>query len=238
MAEYLQRFYKRLKERFSGSLVKVETAKQIEPNAKEYLNKLAKAGLIERVRWGWYWVPEKIEDAWDFFEKDKNFKIISRQTAASFWNYDFIHRDAYVLKVTDKSYGKALEEFAKRRGWRIHAQYVPKPSKENYEKVGNLLVESMEETIIECMQEWAFIDAFATLYSNRKSIRLRKLSEANYWKRVSGSSVRVRQALEYGCHLVNELTGRKIFDVKEPKLEDDYVKREIEEAVEKVVELG
>jgi len=238
MPEYLQRLHNQLKEMFSGSLVKVETVKEIKPNAKEYLNKLAKAGLVERVRWGWYWVPAEVKNAWDFFEKDKNFKVVSAQTAASLWNYDFIHRDVYVLKVTDRSYGKALEEFAERRGWKVRTEYIDKPSDVKYEKVGGLFVESVEETVIECMQDWAFTDAFATLYSNRDRIKLKRLSEEGYWKRISGSNVRVRQALEYGCHLTNELTGKEIFDVKRPRLDDDYVKREVEEAIEKVVLLA
>jgi len=116
MANYLERFNKRLRKRYAGCLVKVEDVKKVEPNAKEYLNKLAKAGLIEKVRWGWYWVPDDVKDPWDFFKKDKGFKIISCQTAASLWNNDFIHRDAYALKVSDRSYAKALEEFAKKRG--------------------------------------------------------------------------------------------------------------------------
>jgi len=236
--QYLQRFHEQLKERFSGSLVKVEAVKAIEPNAKEYLNKLAKAGLIEKVRWGWYWIPSEIKDAWDFLEKDKNFKVVSAQTAASLWNYDFVHRDVYVLKVTDRSYGKALEAFAERKGWKVRTEYIDKPTEVKYEKVGRLFVESVDETVVECMQDWAFTDAFATLYSNRRRIRLERLSEETYWKRISGSDVRVKQALEYGCHLVNELTGRRVFDVKETKLEDDYVKREVEEAVEKVVSLA
>ena len=238
MPEYLQRFHKQLKEKFSGSLVKVETVKAIEPNAKEYLNKLAKAGLVDRVRWGWYWVPAEVKNVWDFFRKDRNFKIISAQTAASLWNYDFIHRDVYVLKVTDGSYGKALEKFAEGMGWKVRTEYIDKPSDVKYEKVGGLFIESMEETIIECMQDWAFTDAFATLYSNRDRIKLKRLSEENYWKRISGSDVRVRQVLEYGCHLINKLTGKMMFDVKETKLEDDYVKMEVEEAVEKVVSLA
>lgn len=234
MPEYLRRFHKQLKERFSGSLVKVKTVKGMEPNAKEYLNKLAKAGLVERVRWGWYWIPAEVKNAWDFFEKDRNFKMISTQTAASLWNYDFIHRDVYVLKVTDRSYGKALEKFAERRGWKVRIEHIDKPSNVKYEKVGGLFVESIEATIIECMQDWAFMDAFATLYSNRDRIELKRLSEDGYWKRISGSDVRVRQALEYGCHLANELAGRRMFDVKEPRLEDDYVRREVEEAIGKV----
>lgn len=235
MAGYLQRFHERLR-KYAGCLVKVEDVKEIEPNAKEYLNKLAKAGLIEKVRWGWYWIPDHIKDPWDFFEKDKGFKIISCQTAASLWNQDFVHRDAYSLKVSDRSYGKALEEFAKRKGWRVQVEYVDKPK--NYTKVGKLFVEGVEETIIECVQRWAFMDAFATLYSNRKKIRLEDLSKQSYWKRIRGTNVRVRQALEYGCHLISKLVGKEMFNVREPKLDDEYVKREIEEAVERVVELG
>ena len=88
----MQRFYERLSREYAGSLVKVEDVKRMEPNAKEYLNKLARSGLVEKVKWGWYWVPDEIRDAWDFFEKDKGFKMISCQTAASVWNQDFVHR--------------------------------------------------------------------------------------------------------------------------------------------------
>ncbi|MEM4311997.1 MAG: hypothetical protein QXX95_06385 [Nitrososphaerales archaeon] len=236
MADYLKRFNERLRKRYAGCLVKVKDIEKTETHAKEYLNKLARAGLVEKVRWGWYWVPDNIKDSWDFFEKDKGFKIISCQTAASLWNNDFIHRDAYLLKVSDRSYGKALEEFAKRRGWRVQVEHSAKPT--NYRKAGKLFVEDMDETIIECMSRWAFVDAFATLYSNRDRIKLEDLSKQSYWRRVRGTKIRVRQALEYGCHLINKLAGEDVFDVREPRLRDEYVKREIEEAVEKVVELG
>lgn len=236
MAEYLQRFYSRLKEKHTGSLIKVEDAKRIEPNAKEYLIKLAKAGLIEKVRWGWYFVPNNAKDPWDFFEEDKGFKMICCQTAASLWNQDFVHRDAYSLRVSDRSYGKALEEFAKRRGWRFNVEYVAKPK--GSRRIGKLLVEDIGETIIECAQNWAFMDAFATLYSNRGRIALEGLLKRGYWKRIYGTNVRVRQALEYGCHLINELSDDEIFDIRKQELVDDYVRREIEEAVERVVELG
>lgn len=236
IANYLKRFNERLRERYAGCLVKVKDVKKVEQHAKEYLSKLARAGLVEKVRWGWYWVPDDIKDAWDFFEKDKGFKVISCQTAASLWNNDFIHRDAYLLKVSDRSYGKALEEFAKKRGWRVQVEYSVKPTK--YKKAGKLFVEDMDETIIECMNRWAFMDAFATLYYNRDRIKLKELSKKSYWRRIRGTDIRVRQALEYGCHLINELVGKEIFDVREPRLRDEYVKREIEEAVRKVVELG
>lgn len=235
MEGYLQRFYEKLKEKYGGSLVKVEEIRKIEPNAKEYLNKLAREGLIERVRWGWYWIPDEIKDPWEFFEKDRNFKVISCQTAASLWNLDFVHREVFAVKVTNKSYGKALEEFFKRRGWKIWVEVVSKPI--SYVRMNGLFVESLDETIIGCVQRWAFMDAFATLYVNRDKINLKMLLKKCYWRRIKGTDVRVKQAIEYGCHLINKLTGEIVFSVREPKIKDEYVKGEIEEAVERVVEL-
>jgi hypothetical protein len=237
MPEYLQRFREELAREWRGSLVKVNTVKKIEANAKEYLNKLAKAGYVERVKWGWYWVPDKVEDPWDFLQKDRNFKVIAAQSAASFWNNDFIHREAIALKVDDKSYAKALQEFGAQRGWNFILEYAD-PSKIRYRKFGNLFVEEIEDSIIDCIQNWAFIDAFATLYSNRRRVRLKQLLERAYWKRISKTNVRARQALEYGCSLLNKSLGKNIFPVRELKLEDMYVKREIDEAIERVVELG
>ena len=50
--------------------------------------------------------------------------------------------------------------------------------------------------------------------------------------------MRVRQALSYGCYRFNELDGNKIFPVRKTNLEDSFVSREIEEAIEKVIDLG
>lgn len=225
-----------MRKKYAGSLVKVENIKPMEPNAKKYLNKLAKAGVIERVRWGWYWIPDKIREPFEFFEKDKNFKMVCCQTAASLWNQDFIHRDVYSLKVSDKSYGKTLQEFARRKGWRVQVEYTDKPT--GYRKTTGLVIEDIDETIIECMRRWAFTDALATLYSNRAQIKLEDLTKQSYWKRIHGTNIRVRQALEYACNLINETAGKEIFACRRAKLDDEYVKREIEEAVEKVVELG
>lgn len=236
MPEYLQEFKERVRP-FKGSLVRVKSVKEIEPKAKEYLNKASKEGIIERIKWGWYWVPTEIKSVWDFLEKDKNFKVVSAQTAASFWNNDFVHRDIYVLKVKDKSYGKALKAFAKKKEWNIEVEYSKDPSKIKYRKVGNLLVEDMEENIIECLQKWAFADAFAIVYENKDKINLNRLYKESYWKRISKTNIRVKQALEYGFHQLEERGGVE-FPHRETKLEDDFVKREIDEAIEKVVELG
>jgi len=235
MYEYLIEFNKRLKP-YKGSLVSVKSIKAIETKAKEYLNKLSKEGLIERVRWGWYWVPTEVKGVWDFLEKDKNFKVISAQTAASFWNNDFVHRDVYVLKVRNKSFGKALKEFGKKRGWSFEIEYAKDVSKIKYRKVGNLYVEDIEKNIIECLQKWAFADAFATLYENKSKINLNRLYKDSYWKRISKTNIRAKQALEYGFHQLEELGVE--FPHHETKLEDDFVRREIDEAVERVVELG
>jgi len=237
MPEYLQRFHEELADQWKGSLVRVNAVKKIEGNAKEYLNKLAKEGYIERVKWGWYWVPDEVKDVWDFLQKDRNFKVLAAQSAASFWNNDFIHRDAIALKVSDISFAKALKEFSSKRGWNFILEYVHQ-SKIRYKKFGNLFVEEIEDSIMDCMQNWAFIDAFATLYSNKERIRLNQLLKKAYWKRISKTDVRIRQALEYGCNMINKSLGKGIFSVREPMLEDLYVKREIDEAIERVVELG
>ncbi len=236
MPEYLRDLREKLSN-LEGSLVRVKSIKRIEPNAKEYLNKLSREGLIERVTWGWYWIPAEIKNVWDFLEKDKNFKVVSAQTAASFWNNDFVHRDVYVLKVKDRSYGKALKEFAKKRGWNVEVEYLKDPSKIRYRKIGNLFVESIEENVIECLQKWAFTDAFATLIENREQISLERLYKESYWKRISRTNVRVKQALEYGFYLMGVLGG-VWFPCRETRLRDDFVRREIDEAIEKVVELG
>lgn len=233
MSEYLKQFHRKIEREWKGSLIKVEFIK--ETNAKEYLNKLAKVGLIERVRWGWYWIPDKIEDVWDFLRKDKNFKVVSSQTAASLRNYDFIHRDVVILKVKDSSYGRALQEFSKKRGWNVKVEYAENVK---YSKIGNLFVEDVENTIVNCLQNWAFVDAFAVLYANRRKLKLKSLSDRSYWKRVSGTNVRIGQALKYGTRRMNELSGERLFSVRGLNVKDKFVRREIDEAVERVVELG
>lgn len=230
MEVYLEQFNGRLAE-WKGSLVKVEQIE--ESNAKEYLNKLARAGAIERVVWGWYWMPDKVKDFWDFLRKDRNFKIVAGQTAASFWNHDFVHRDAYLVKVKDPSYGKALRVFGEKHGWNIVVESL---NGTQYREVNGIHVEALEDCVIECMQNWAFTDAFAMVNENRKS--LLGLLEKSYWKRISKTDVRVRQALSYGCYRFNELGGNKIFPVRKTNLEDSFVSREIEEAIEKVIDLG
>lgn len=231
MEEYLKRFYERIGKEWKGSLIKPSYLKG--RNSKEYLNKLAKLGEIERVRWGWYWIPDEIIDIWDFLEKDKNFKMVAAQTAASFWNNDFIHRDIYIIKVRDESYGRALENFAKERNWEVE---IGRIGNEDYISFVNLSVESVTDTIVDCFQNWAFVDGLSTLYENRGEINLKELIEKAYWKRISGTKIRVRQALEYAFSKLNEHSKEEVYPSKYRKLKNDFLKAEIDEAVEKVME--
>ena len=47
---YLDRFCKKIKKKWQGSLVKARVIRGIEEKAKEYLHSSAKAGLIEKLR--------------------------------------------------------------------------------------------------------------------------------------------------------------------------------------------
>ncbi len=238
MSGYLDQFNKKLRKEYKGSLIKVNKIKDIEPNAKEYLNKLAKAEYIERIVWGWYWVPDDYQDFYDFIKKDKNFKILSRQSAASFWNYDFVHREIYNLKVGDRSYKKALETFAKGKGWEVEVDYVGDISDMNYVKRGGIYVETREETIITCVQRWAFLDAFAVLYTNKNRIRLKELYRRAYWKRIARSDVRVKQALEYGTYKFYQSMGEKIFRTRRTTIKGEFIRNNIDEAIGRVVEFA
>lgn len=234
MPEYLDEFNKRLRKDWRGSLVKVERVK--EPNAREYMHSLARTGSIEHVSHGWYWVPDEVETFYDFLRADRNFKVVSGQSAASFWNNDFIHRDVYSLKVKDKSYAKALKSFAKKRGWETEIEVVNGDIP--YIEQHGLKIEPVSDSIIECLQSWAFADAFSALYLNRAKVRLEELSKKAYWKRLSKTPIRVRQILEYGSEKINKLTEKKIFDVRGIDIEDDFIRNELDEAVEKVVALA
>lgn len=238
MIKYLDRFNTKLKKEFKGSLVKVDKVRDIEPNAKEYLNKLAKAGYIQSVVWGWYWVPDNYKDFYDFLKKDKNFKILSAQSAASFWDYDFIHREIYNIKVDDKSFKSALEAFAKIKDWKIAVEYVDDPDKLRYIKRGGIYIETREETIIECIQKWAFLDAFAVLYTNRNRIILKELKRRAYWNRISKSRIRVRQAIDYGSYKLFKLLGDSKFKTREISIDDEFIKNDIDEAIDRVVEFA
>jgi hypothetical protein len=99
-----------------------------------------------------------------------------------------------LIKVGDKSYGEALKNFCKSRKWEVEVEYVR--AKIKYVKVGGLLIERMEDCIIDCFKHWAFMDAFATLYVNRKEMNIERLFRENRWKRIPHTRVRVGASFE------------------------------------------
>ena len=234
---YLEGFRAALTKEWSGGLFKVRDAEKVHPRAKEYLHRLSRISMVRHIGWGWYCISVEYEDPWDFLVKDKGFKVVIKQTAASIWNYDFIHRDIYRLAVEDRSYKRALESFAKQIGWSFEVEYHDKIPYD-YRRVDELFVEIPESCIVSCMSEWSFTDAFAVLYFRRGEVDLEKLRRIVRWRRISGTDIRVWTAVKYGCNLLNERLGRRIFKVRSTKLRHDDIKELIEEAVEKVVEFA
>ena len=236
MVEYLQAFLKELKRGWQGSLVKVSEAEEIDANAKQYMNRLARLSEIERVAWGWYWVQDKYRDFFDFLRKDKHFKVIQKQTAASYWNGDFIHRDTYSVAVSDKSYGKALNEFAESRGWHVAVEFR-KLRKDQYQETGGLYVESLEDTIVDCVKDWAFADALSSLHENKDRVDWPRIFRHS-WERISGSDTRVGQVVKYGTGIISRETGGTAYAENRAAIPDDFVRRQVEEAAEKVAEFA
>lgn len=234
---YLERFSAALRERWKGSLFKVSEARKIEARAKEYLHRLEKLGEVKRVYWGWYYVPKEQRDVWDFLARDKRFKVVIKQTAASIWNYDFVHRDVYRLAVESASYKKALEKFGEERGWNFEVEHCDKVSYE-YEEIDQLCIETPESCLVNCIADWAFLDAFATLYFRRDSVSFDKVRKLARWKRISGTDTRAWNAIRYGCSLFNKQLEKKVFDVKTTQSTRDDIKELVEEAVEKVMEFA
>jgi hypothetical protein len=169
--------------------------------------------------------------------KDEGFKVIIKQTAASIWNHDFIHRDIFRLAVDDRSYKRALEIFAKRMGWNFEVEFHKRIPYE-YKRIDGLLVEDLESCIANCLVEWSFTDAFAALYFRRKEIDFDKLKSVGRWKRVSRTNLRVWTLVKYGCKLFNEHFGREIFKLRAVEIKQDDVRELVSEAVGKVVEFA
>ncbi|MGQ9719687.1 MAG: hypothetical protein ACUVWK_07630 [Nitrososphaerales archaeon] len=233
---YLEQFSSALREKWKGSLFRVSEAKKVDARAKEYLHRLGKLGEVEHVHWGWYYIPEE-HDVWDFLANDKRFKVLIKQTAASVWNFDFVHRNVYRLAVEDKSYKKALERFGKERDWIFEVEHYDKIPYE-YREVDKLFIETPESCLVNCIADWSFLDAFAVLYFRKDDISFEKLRKLARWKRISKTGIRVWNAINYGCSLFNQNLGKRIFGVKAAGLEQEDVKELVEEAVEKVMEFA
>ena len=234
---YLEGFRMALAKNWSGGLFRVRDVEKVHPRAKEYLHRLSKSGEIRRVGWSWYCIPVEYRDPWDFLARDRGFKVVIKQTAASIWNYDFIHRDIYRLAVEDRSYKRGLESFAKQMGWNFEVEYHDKIPYE-YRRIDDLFVEAPESCIVSCMSEWSFTDAFAILYLRKDEVDFEKLRRMARWRRISKTDTRVWTAVKYGCSLLNEKLGKRIFRVRSTDLKCDDVKELIGEAVEKVIEFA
>jgi hypothetical protein len=233
---YLDGFRKKLEKGWKGSLVSVAEATAVEPNAKKYLSQLARKGQIEKVIWGWYWIPDNHKDFFDFLAKDKHFKVLQKQTAASVWNGDFVHRDSYAVAVSASSYGRALRKFADSRGWDVVIEIRDFRANE-YVKRGGLFVEALEETIVDCVKGWAFADAFSSLHENHDTIDWDRIYQHS-WDRISGSDSRVGQILKYGTSVMSRTAGADLRAMTRAYISDDFVRRQVEEAAERVVDLA
>ena len=117
-------------------------------------------------------------------------------------------------------------------------EYIKPQTNIKYTKINGLLIEDMENNIIDCLKKWAFTDAFATVYENRKNIDFKKILKQSYWFRIRRSNVRIKQALEYGFFKMNEAMGKNLFPSRKIEFTDRYIKREIDESIEKVMDLA
>jgi hypothetical protein len=230
--DYLERFRRNLERKWKGSLISVAEARGIEPNAKKYLSELAAAREVEKVSWGWYWIPDKYRHFFDFLAKDKHFKILQKQSAAALWNGDFVHRETYTVAVRDRSYARALKSFASLQGWKVEVE-AREFREGEYGRMQGLRVEALEETIVDCVKEWAFADAFASVFQNHKAVDWDRISK-RYWERIPRSNVRVGQVLKYGEAIMN----REPDDSVRARISDGFVSRQVEEAAQRVIELA
>lgn len=235
MMQYLDAFQYSLERRWKGRLVSVREATRIEPNAKEYLRTLVARESIEKVTWGWYWIPDAYRDVFEFLAKQRHVTVVQKQTAAAVWNSDFVHRDQYRIAVTDHSYGRALQAFRTQRGWNITVE-TRQFQRDEYTKVGNLSVTSLETTIIDCIKEWAFADAFAAVYENRDTIKWQRLAR-HTWERIPRTSTRVGQVLAYGTALLKAATTHAPLSTLSA-ISDPFVRGQVEEAAHQVAALA
>lgn len=223
----MKRFRDRLR-RYEGSLVRPAWIPG--PHAKHYLAKSAQEAAIEKVVWGWYYVPPRKapETPFDFLAQDRNFKVITGQTAASFWNADFIHRDTVAVTVDHPSYARALGAFFETRGWKADVAVDEKARKIRHRVVNGLRVEEPGRAVVDCMKRWAFVDAVAVLAANPE-LPFRRLAEETSWARIPRTEVRVGQALAYAAHRLFH-AGRKT------RIRNAFVRGELDEAIDRVRE--
>ncbi len=230
----LKKFYDKLYKNFKGSLVTYNHVKNIDKNAKEYLNQLADKNKIDEIITNWYYIKDNFKDEIDFLSKDKNFKIISGISAASFWNYEFIQHNVCRVLVNNKEYAKTLEKFSEKHNLKINVIYSKNLPK--YIKADNLLIETIEYCIIDCLTDYAFIDAFSTIYEQKKDINLENLLKLSYHKTLPNSNIKLNQILYYAFNKFNEISERRIFADYNVNLKDHFIKRSLDEAIEKILD--
>jgi len=233
---YLGRFLGKLDRRWKGSLISVAEAKAIESNAKKYLSQLAGTSQVDKVTWGWYWVPDEYKDFFDFLAKDRHFKVLQKQSAAALWNGDFIHRDSFTIAVRNSSYARALKTFTKSQGWNVEVE-TRDFEKNQYRRMRGLPVEELEDTIVDCVKEWAFADAFASVRQNKDAVNWDRISR-HYGERIPQSNIRVGQVLKYGTAMMRSRSGDLEHGAHLARIPDDFVRRQVEEAAERVSELA
>lgn len=233
----LGEFYQGIRARYGRSLFRVGDVKEWEAHAKEYLYRLRRRGAVERIDWGWYHLPEEPQDIWDFLAQDKHPKVVIKQTAARFWNQDFVHRNIYHVAVEDPSYKRALESYLDRQGWQAEIE-LSELDRIPSESVDGLPVQKAESCLVDCIAEWSFTDALAVLFFHKTDIALPEIKEYGRWRRIAHSEVRVWQAVRYACTSFNRYAQQEIFPVRRTELSDELIKNLMDEAVEKVMEFA
>lgn len=232
---YLERFRGELERRWPGRLVRVREAQDIEPRAKEYLARLARDGMIERVTWGWYWIPATLNGFLEFVSRQECV-VLQKQTAAGVWNGDFVHRESYTVAVRDSSYARALSAFARSRRWQVTVETRAFRAGD-YVKIGEFWVESLEETIVDCVKSWAFADALAALYAHYDAIRWARVSRHD-WERIPRTNVRVGQVVKYGAALMGQEIGDDRLPATRARISDLFVRRQVDEAAHQVASVA
>ena len=100
-----------------------------------------------------------------------------------------------------------------------------------------MYVESLEDTIVDCVKDWAFADALSSLHENKDRVDWRRIF-SHSWERISGTNTRVGQVVKYGTSIIGRETGSSAYAESKTAIPDDFVRRQVEEAAAKVIEFA
>lgn len=145
-------------------------------------------------------------------------------------------RDSFTVAVRNSSYARALKTFAKSQGWNVEVE-TRDFEKNQYRRMRGLPVEELEDTIVDCVKEWAFADAFASVRQNKDAVNWDRISR-HYGERIPQSNIRVGQVLKYGTAMMRSRSGDLEHGAHLARIPDDFVRRQVEEAAERVSELA